>query len=57
MNAGKTQQQLATEIGCTSATLISWEAGRVSPRLSDLERIAEALGITVEDLIRKQPEN
>lgn len=44
---GLTQQQFADEIGMSRGTLHSIETGKGSPRIEQLEMIAEALGITV----------
>lgn len=42
---GMTQQALAQEAGTSQATIAHYEAGRKSPTLSTLERLAESVGL------------
>ena len=41
---GVSQAQLAERIGSTQPQVSAWERGTRSPKASDLQRIAEALG-------------
>jgi transcriptional regulator with XRE-family HTH domain len=45
---GVTQYQLAERLGCKQPAISRLESGGVSPNLSTLHRIAEALGLQLE---------
>ena len=45
---GLTQEQLAEKLGVQRATISNYEIGRRSPHIKELERIAEALGVSLE---------
>lgn len=45
------QTDLARVIGKTSALVSLWEKGECSPRSKDLQKIADALGVTVVELV------
>ena len=49
--AGMTQAQLAEAIGCKQLTISRWERGEFSPNTSALQRLSEALGCPMEDLL------
>lgn len=51
MAAGMTQQQLAECIGVSWQQISNWERGDRNPKLGALQRIAEATGCKLEDLI------
>ena len=51
-SAGLTQQQLADFIGVKRTTLSMWEIGENTPPTKYLLSLAEALGCTVEDLLK-----
>ena len=42
------QAELAERVGVTEVTIHSWETGKRVPRLGNLRRLAEALGVKVE---------
>lgn len=44
--AGKTQEDVATELGVTARTLARWEAGESSGFLPEIDRIAAAVRST-----------
>ncbi len=48
--AGKTQEQIAEEVGLSRPHYGKIESGAASPKVSTLARIAEALGTTADDL-------
>lgn len=50
---GLTQLELSLQSGFTRAYLSGLEAGKRNPRLLSLDRLATALGVTVEDLVRR----
>ena len=46
-----TQEQLAQTIGTTQQTINRWESGQTEPKVSDLRKISNALGITLSFLL------
>ena len=48
--AGLTQTELAEKIGCTQKDVSRWENGKHNPSLEIAEKLARALGRTIEDL-------
>lgn len=49
--AGLTQQELAQKVGVALDTISRYETSKREPRLSDLRKMAEILGCTVDDLV------
>lgn len=49
--AGLTQRQVAEKMGIHWATISQWETGRFIPRESSAARLAEALGVKVQDIL------
>ena len=49
-NAGLTQAQLAEQSGVAAISIHQYEAGKRSPQLEQLLRLASALGVPLEDL-------
>ena len=45
------QTELANAIGLSRNTIVNFETGRVSPKVDDLRKIANALSVPVEQLI------
>ena len=48
---GMTQKQLADNLGVSNATISKWETGKGYPDISLLEPLANALGITVSEIL------
>lgn len=48
--AGLSQPGLAEAVGVSADTLRRWEWGKGEPRLGEVVRLAEALGVSVEEL-------
>ena len=48
---GLSQRALAAKVGIDQSMVARWEAGRNLPRLPELRRLGEALGISVDTLI------
>ena len=48
--AGITQMQLAERMGVTQGMVAAWEQGANFPRADKLPALAEALGVTINDL-------
>ncbi len=51
-NDRMTQQQLADKAGVTRQTIIAVEAGKYSPSLALAFRIADALGVSIQDIFQ-----
>ena len=51
---GMTQEQLAEATGVHRVTIARIETGDVSPKAETLKRLADALGVLVDDLIDKE---
>lgn len=52
---GMTQMQLAVAVGASSVTQVScWEHGRVVASVSKLRKLAEVLGVTMEQLLEEE---
>lgn len=49
---GLTQQQLADELNLSNKTISKWESGNGSPDIANLPVLAEALGISVDELLK-----
>lgn len=49
---GLTQQQLADKLNLSNKTISKWESGAGSPDISNLPVLADALGISVDELLR-----
>lgn len=52
---GLTQLELSLQSGFTRAYLSGLEAGKRNPRLLSLDRLANVLGVKVEDLVHRSP--
>lgn len=50
-----TQKELAEKIGVTDKAVSRWETGRGFPDISVLKPLAEALGVTIAELINGEP--
>lgn len=48
--AGLTQEDLARRVGVGVRNVPGWESGRSAPRAKTLQRIADALGVSVAEL-------
>jgi transcriptional regulator with XRE-family HTH domain len=53
--AGLSQSQLARAAGVPVATLQGWERARRMPRLEAAIKLADALGITLDELAGRRP--
>ena len=54
---GKSQIDLSRAVGCSTSTVSDWIKGRKIPRADRLERIARALGVSVNDLLLETRRN
>lgn len=48
---GKTQRELAEQIGVSDKTVSKWETGKGFPDISNLDLLCEALGISINELL------
>lgn len=54
---GMTQMQLAVAVGASSVTQVStWERGCVVASVAKLRKLAEVLGVTMEQLLEEEDE-
>src|SRR4051812_541684 len=53
---GLTQAELATRAGFQPSAIAHFEAGRRSPSLDNLRRLADALVVTLDYLLGRQPQ-
>lgn len=47
-DAGLTQLELSSRLGCSRSLIAQWETGRSRPTLSQVEPLAEALGLSID---------
>ena len=52
--AGLSQEQLAEKLGVSRQAVSKWEPGEASPEVSKLRPLAEALGVTADELLRPE---
>lgn len=50
--AGITQYELAKRLNVTQGAVSQWESGQTKPRSDMLVRLADTLGVTVDELLR-----
>lgn len=54
--AGIKQEDLAVEIGVSIDSIRRWEGGKQEPRVSELIRLADTLGIRINELVGEDTE-
>lgn len=54
--AGLLQREVAQALGVSLGTVAMWDTGRNMPRASQLPKIAELYGVTVDELLRPEEE-
>jgi len=52
--AGLTTRELSEQTGIPLSTIQSWDGGQKSPSIDNFPALAEALGVTVRNLIPKE---
>ena len=53
--AGLTQVELSAMVGVTQSALSAWEIGSATPSLSNAERVADALSVSLDELLGRKP--
>lgn len=53
---GVTQYRVGKETGIAQSTLSDWKSGRSTPKLDKLIKIADYLGVSLEELISDEKE-
>lgn len=51
IRSGKTQTQIAADLGVSKGTFSDWTSGRSHPRMDKVQRMAEYFGISKSDLV------
>lgn len=51
---GMTQEQFAKLVGVTQGAVAQWENGLTHPSFDKLMRIADVLGVPLDELVRKK---
>lgn len=54
LRAGLTQKELAEKSGVTAHSICLWENDLFEPRISSLAMLAEALGVTLDEIMREE---
>lgn len=54
--AGLSAERLAARVGVTRQTIYNYETGKTLPDSGTLSRLADAVGVTLDDLLRRQEE-
>lgn len=49
------QEDVAEKIGVSRFTIINWESGKREPKLSELIKLANLFGCTIDELVNPQP--
>lgn len=53
--AGLTRTELAYKLGMSAQSVLNWEKGRGLPRASMLCKIADFFGVTIDQLVGREP--
>lgn len=48
---GKSDRAIATEIGISENTLYDWKAGRYTPKLDKIKKLADYFEVSIETLL------
>ena len=51
---GMTQSDLAKMVGVDQSAVAQWEAGKSGPHRNKLSKLAQALGCSIDDLLREE---
>ena len=53
---GISKEELGRRVGVSGVTIGYWETGKTVPRMGKVERIAQLLGVTTDELLFSNPE-
>ena len=53
VKAGKKVSEVADFLGVSEVTVWMWETGKTVPRLPRLKKLADFLGVTVDELLKE----
>lgn len=51
VSAGMTQRELADKLGISNAAVAQWETGDNRPTVTNLERMADIFGVTIDYIL------
>lgn len=51
IRSGRTQSQIASDLGVSKGTFSDWTSGRSHPRMNKVQQIADYFGISLSDLL------
>lgn len=52
---GYSQEELARMVGVSTASVVNWESGDNTPSLSNIVKLADIFGCTLEELVSTEP--
>jgi len=55
--SGKTQEQVAEQIGVSRTAVSRWELGEIEPNIQNLLSLAKALNVSTDFLLGVEPDN
>lgn len=50
VNVGKTQQDVATQIGVTRYTIMNWENGKIVPGVPQMSMLSKLYGVPIDNI-------
>lgn len=50
--AGISQEELAARLGVSQVAISQWESGRTHPAFEKIIRLADILGVTIDELVK-----
>ena len=53
--AGMSQRELGERIGISGPAVAMWESGKNRPSLTNLEKLADVLGVSIDAILGRDP--
>lgn len=53
--AGMSQRELGERIGISGSAVAMWESGENRPSLTNLEKLADVLGVSIDAILGRDP--
>lgn len=53
--AGMSQRELGERIGISGPAVAMWESGENRPSLTNLEKLADVLGVSIDAILGREP--